>query len=115
MKGKNFKLREEEYKAMEGMTEKQAGQFIKGLCKYAFESEPFETKDAKLASAYAYAKVSLDRTRESRENGKKGGIVIAERKRKAKQEVQKSIGLDMLLNGLLVSVAESSTENARKK
>lgn len=34
---RNFKLREQDYKAMQGMTEKEAGQFIKGLCGYAFD------------------------------------------------------------------------------
>ena len=28
---KNFKLREQDYKALQDMSEKQAGQFIKGL------------------------------------------------------------------------------------
>lgn len=32
MANRNFKLREQDYKAMLDMTEKQAGQFIKGLC-----------------------------------------------------------------------------------
>lgn len=36
---KNFKLREQNYKALQGMSEKQAGQFIKGLCGYAFEDK----------------------------------------------------------------------------
>ena len=56
---RNFKLREQDYKAIQGMTEKEAGQFIKGLCGYAFDGVPMETKDAKIASAYAYAKVAL--------------------------------------------------------
>ena len=70
---RNFKLREQDYKAMQGMTEKEAGQFIKGLCGYAFDGVPLETKDAKIASAYAYAKVALDVSAQNRENGKKGG------------------------------------------
>ena len=36
---KNFKLREQDYKALQGMSEKQTGQFIKGLCGYAFEGK----------------------------------------------------------------------------
>ena len=37
---RNFKLREQDYKAIQGMTEKEAGQFIKGLCGYAFDGVP---------------------------------------------------------------------------
>lgn len=40
MANRNFKLREQDYKAMLDMTEKQAGQFIKGLCGYAFDGVP---------------------------------------------------------------------------
>lgn len=79
MANRNFKLREQDYKAMLDMTEKQAGQFIKGLCGYAFDGVPMETKDAKIASAYAYAKTALDVSVKSRENGRKGGLLVAER------------------------------------
>ena len=48
---KNFKIREQDYKEMQGMTEKKAGQFIKGLWGDECEGKPVETKDAKLASA----------------------------------------------------------------
>ena len=73
---RNFKIREQDYKAMQGMNERQAGQFIKGLCGYAFDGVPMETKDAKIASAYAYAKVALDVSAQNRENGKKGGLIM---------------------------------------
>lgn len=84
MANKNFKIREQDYKAMQGMTEKQAGQFIKGLCGYAFDGVPLETKDAKIASAYAYAKAALDLSSQSRENGRKGGLLVSERRREMK-------------------------------
>ena len=84
MANRNFKLREQDYKAMLDMTEKQAGQFIKGLCGYAFDGVPMETKGAKIAPAYAYAKTALDISFKSRENGRKGGLLVAERMRGAK-------------------------------
>ena len=65
---KNFKIREQDYKAMQGMNEKQAGQFIKGLCGYAFEGKPFETKDAKLGAGYFGAK-SRERQKRRRYHG----------------------------------------------
>ena len=71
---RNFKIREQDYKAMQGMSERQAGQFIKGLCGYAFDGVPLETKDAKIASAYAYAKVALDVSAQNRENERRAGL-----------------------------------------
>lgn len=109
MNKRNFKIREEDYKAMQGMTEKQAGQFIKGLCCYAFEGVPMETKDAKIASAYAYAKVALDISARNRENGRKGGLLVAERMRR-KNTGEKPQGssdpVSMLLKGIVMSSAE---------
>lgn len=116
MKGKNFKFREQEYKAIQGMTEKEAGQFVKGLCGYAFEGVPFETKDAKIASAYAYAKVALDTSAMNRENGRKGGLLIAERRKTAKPDAPAGDdGLDMLLKGIVLSVADEAVKNKAAK
>lgn len=111
---KNFKLREQEYKAMQGMSEKQAGQFIKGLCGYVFERVPFETKDAKVAMAYAYAKTAQDVSAQNRENGRKGGLLMAERMRSMKQMPKRTSvsdsPMDMLLKGIVLSVADESVK-----
>lgn len=121
MANRNFKLREQDYKAMLDMTEKQAGQFIKGLCGYAFDGVPMETKDAKIASAYAYAKTALDVSVKSRENGRKGGLLVAERMRGAKVSPVKSFAatevdpMGMLLKGIVLSVAEDAVESKGKK
>ena len=99
---------------------KQAGQFIKGLCGYAFDGVPMETKDAKIASAYAYAKTALDVSVKSRENGRKGGLLVAERMRGAKASPVKpsaaeSDPMGMLLKGIVLSVAEDAAESKGKK
>mgnify|MGYP000043805444 FL=1 len=116
---KNFKLKEQDYKALQGMSEKQAGQFIKGLCGYAFEGKPFETKDAKLATAYAYAKVALDISARNRENGRKGGVIMAERLRGMKQMPKRSpvsdSPMDMLLKGIVMSVADDAEKSKAAK
>ena len=116
---KNFKLREQDYMALQGMSEKQAGQFIKGLCGYAFEGKPFETKDAKLATAYAYAKVSLDVSSQNRENGRKGGLIMAERMRSMKQQPKRTpesdSPMDMLLKGIVLSVTDASAKERTAK
>ena len=119
---KNFKIREQDYKAMQGMTEKQAGQFIKGLCGYAFEGKPFETKDAKLASAYVYAKVALDVSAQNRENGRKGGVIMAERMRGTKSKQSSGVSaagsddpFEMLLKGIVLSVADETKKDKAEK
>lgn len=118
---KNFKLREQDYKAIQGMTEKEAGQFIKGLCGYAFDGVPMETKDAKIASAYAYAKVALDISAQNRENGRKGGLLMAERMRNTKQMPKQmpatgnDDAMEILLKGIVLSVAEEAERAAKNK
>lgn len=120
MKEKNFKLREREYDAILNMTEKEAGQFIKGLCGYAFVGIPFETKDAKIASAYAYAKTALDVSATSRENGRKGGLLVAERKKRAKaerieQKDKKEDALGMLMKGIVLTSGCGADKNKGKR
>ena len=117
---RNCKIREQDYKAMQGMSERQAGQFIKGLC-YAFDGVPLETKNAKIASAYAYAKVALDVSAQNRENGKKGGLIMAERIR-GKKPVPKfspaagdDDAMEILLKGIVLSVAEEAERAAKDK
>lgn len=118
---RNFKIREQDYKAMQGMSERQAGQFIKGLCGYAFDGVPLETKDAKIASAYAYAKVALDVSAQNRENGKKGGFIMAERIREKKEAAPKfspaagDDAMEILLKGIVLSVAEEAERAAKDK
>ena len=119
---RNFKLREQDYKAIQGMTEKEAGQFIKGLCGYAFDGVPMETKDAKIASAYAYAKVALDISAQNRENGKKGGLIMAERIRgkhtslpKQMPETGNDDAMEILLKGIVMSVAEEAERATKNK
>lgn len=120
MKEKSFKLREREYDAILNMTEKEAGQFIKGLCGYAFVGIPFETKDAKIASAYAYAKTALDVSAASRENGRKGGLLVAERKKRAKaerieQKDKKEDALGMLMKGIVLTSGCGADKNKGKR
>lgn len=118
---RNFKIREQDYKAIQGMSERQAGQFIKGLCGYAFDGVPPETKDAKIASAYAYAKVALDVSAQNRENGKKGGLIMAERIRGKKPVLKFSPAagdddaMEILLKGIVLSVAEEAERAAKDK
>ena len=45
MKEKNFKFKVNFAKLVKGMTDKQAGEFIKGVSDYVFYNKPLETKD----------------------------------------------------------------------
>ena len=85
-------------------------------------SKPFETKDAKLATAYAYAKVALDVSAQNRENGKKGGLIMAERIRGKKEAVPKFApatgdddAMEILLKGIFLSVAEEAERATKNK
>jgi hypothetical protein len=72
VKDKNFKFNETYYKVIKDMTDKQAGEFIKGICEYAFESKPFESKDGYLKGLFMYIKKSIDDVNISKEYGKRG-------------------------------------------
>lgn len=81
MKNKNFKFKESYANVIKGMTDKQAGEFIKGICGYAFENKPFITKDGYLKGLYLYIKRELDVSSMNAVNGKKGAEKLAENKR----------------------------------
>jgi len=53
VKEKSFRFRESFSRAIRPMTDKQAGQLIKGLCDYAFEDKAFESSDGMLKSTFA--------------------------------------------------------------
>lgn len=78
MKEKNFKFKESYAKALKGMSDKQAGQFIKAVCGYAFQNEPFITKDKFLKGTFLYMQRAIDEERTNIKNGKAGGAIRAE-------------------------------------
>lgn len=75
--------------------------------------------DAKLATAYAYAKVALDVSAQNRENGKKGGLIMAERMRGMKQMPKRlpvsDSPMDMLLKAIVMSVADDAGKHKAAK
>lgn len=81
MKNKlNFK--KEYYELIKDLTDKQAGEFVKGVCAYAYEGKPFITKDEYLKGAFLYVKRELDVSKQNSINGKKGADKRAEMKRR---------------------------------
>ncbi len=83
MREKSFKFKEGFANAVKGMTDKQAGEFVKGLCGYVFENKPLTTKDEYLKGIYLYAQRELDVSAMNAANGKKGAEKLAENKRAA--------------------------------
>lgn len=82
MKENNFKFKKSYYAVMRDMTDKQAGEFIKGVCGYVFENKPFITKNGYLKGLYLYVKHELDMSEMNAVNGKKGAEKLAENKQK---------------------------------
>lgn len=81
MKEKSFRFRESFGRAVRTMTDKQAGRFIKGLCDNVFDNKYFTTKDKSLKSAFILVKTALEAEERDRENGRKGGIASAEKRK----------------------------------
>ena len=85
MKEKSFRFRENFGKAIMPMTDKQAGQLVKGLCIYAFNGKPIESKDSTVQSSFMLMKTAIEQDERDRENGRKGGLISAEQGKKRKQ------------------------------
>ncbi len=82
----NFKFKKSFYNAMSEMTDRQAGEFIKGVCEYVFNGKPFHTNDKYLKGVYLYVKRELDVAAMNSANGRKGGLVTTEKNKTAAPE-----------------------------
>ena len=81
MKEKHFKFRKSFYDVLRDMTDKQAGEFVKGICGYAFEGNVPQTQDDFIKGAYLFAIAALDAQKRDSVNGKKGGDIVAAMKK----------------------------------
>lgn len=79
---KKLKFKKEYYDLIKELTDKQAGEFVKGVCAYIYESKPFLTKDEYLKGLFLYIKRELDVSEMNRVNGKKGAEKRLEIKRR---------------------------------
>lgn len=82
MAEKIIRFKKAYYELLKELTDKQAGELIKGLCAYAYEGKPFITKDDYLKGAFLYVKRELDVSQRNSINGKKGAEVLAEKRRR---------------------------------
>ena len=81
---KKFKFKKEYYDLIKELTDKQAGEFVKGVCAYVYDGKPFITKDEYLKGLFVYVKRELDVSEMNSVNGKKGADKLAEIKRREK-------------------------------
>lgn len=102
MKEKKFTFKENYYKAIKEMTDKQAGEFIKTVCAFVFEGKPMITKDAYLKGLYVYIEKDFEIAAQNRLNAKKGA-----EKRAAKQKEKAALGV--LLDSVVIAA-----ENKKK-
>jgi len=72
MENNNLKIKKSYYKAIANISDRQAGEFIKGLCKYAFDGTPLTTKDAYLKGLYLLVQRDFEISRQNSLNAKKG-------------------------------------------
>ena len=110
---KNYiKFKKEYYNIISGLNDKQAGEFAKGICDYAFNNKPFETKDSYLKGAFLYIKKDLDISTQNAVNGKKGGLMSAEIRRES--ERKRAIGRAVLTGRIAAKEAFESLVNCLK-
>ncbi len=78
MKEQNFRFRKGYYNIINDMTDKEAGEFIKAVCAYAFDGKEYNTKNGKLHALFMYIQDMLDEEKTNIANGRRGGIKSAQ-------------------------------------
>ena len=101
---KQINIKREHYDIIKELTDKQAGEFVKGVCAYAFDGKPFITKDEYLKGLFMYAKRMLDISAMNSMNGKKGADKLKEIKARKKT-------LGVIIGSVLVAGAAADGAN----
>lgn len=104
---KKLKFKREYYDLIKELTDKQAGEFVKGVCAYVYEGKPFITKDEYLKGLFVYVKRELDVSEMNSINGKKGGDKLIEIKRR-----NKAIGV--IIGSVMVANAAKKESEKRE-
>ena len=107
MKELRLKIKRENYNLFKELSDKQAGELIKGMCAYMYDCKPFFTKDAYLKGAFLKGafmgiKKEIDEAKQNSLNGKKSAEAYAERQRR--KQTMGEIGA--IIGGIL-SVTEA--------
>lgn len=98
MKELKLKIKREYYNIFKELTDKQAGELIKGMCAYMYDGKPFFTKDAYLKGVFMSAKRDIDEAKQNSVNGRKSAEAYA-----AKQRAKTIGGLGIVLGSVIAS------------
>lgn len=104
MKELKLKIKRGHYNLFKELTDKQAGELVKGMCAYMYDGKPFFTKDAYLKGVFMSMQREIDVSKQNALNGAKGAEVKAEKHRKA------TVGQF----GVILSSVLAAAENAEK-
>lgn len=120
MKENSFRFRENFAKAIMPMTDKQAGQLIKGLCVYAFNGKLPESKDRAVKSSFMLIKDALETDERNKENGRKGGLISAEKSKNKERVIvitdikEQSCPIEKALQEILSDLTEKPKNDEKK-
>lgn len=107
MKELKLKIKREYYNIFKELTDRQAGELIKGMCAYMYDNKPFFTKDAYLKGMFMTVKRDIDEAKRNSINGKKSIEAHA-----AKQRAKAMGGLGIVLGSVIAS-AEAANDEER--
>lgn len=110
MKELKLKIKKEYYNIFKELTDKQAGELIKGMCAYMYDGKPFFTKDAYLKGAFMSIKRDIDEAKQNSVNGKKSAEAYA-----AKRRAQTVSRLGIVLGSVLSASGNAVKEEAEKQ
>ena len=110
MKELKLKIKREYYNIFKELTDKQAGELIKGMCAYMYDGKPFFTKDAYLKGSFMSIKRDIDEAKQNSVNGKKSAEAYA-----AKQRAQTVSRLGIVLGSVLSASGNTAKEEAEKQ
>lgn len=87
MKEKSFRFKESYGLSIKAMNDKQAGKFIKLLCDYVFDGKYPDSNDSTIKSTFTLVKTALDDEKKAKENGRRGGLLSAQKRREKQQRI----------------------------
>ena len=88
------------------LTDKQAGELIKGAIAYAFKDKPFQTKDDFLKGVFLYIKREIDVSKLNSVNGRKGA-------EKRIENAQKKAAVGVIVEGVMVVDTHKKGSNGK--
>ena len=107
MKELKLKIKREYYNIFKELSDRQAGELVKGMCAYMYDNKPFFTKDAYLKGVFVSVERELAVSRQNSLNARKGAEKRAER-----QRGKQLAGLGFALGSVLAAAQNAEKEDA---